>query len=72
MKKLLLIVGIIFLVACVLALLFAALNLFGYHNVMDGSSNLYARLHQRMIVSFIVGIVLGIIGTACLIIRSRI
>ncbi len=72
MKKLLLIVGIISLIACALSLLFSAFSWYGYYHVLDGSAELYVRLHQRMLISFIVGIVLVVIGIASLIIRSKI
>jgi len=72
MKKLLLIVGVICLIACVLSLLFAAFSWFGYYHVLDGSAELYISLHQRMIIFFVIGIVLAAIGTASLIIRSKI
>ena len=71
MKKLLLVVGIVSIIACILFLLFAVLSLLGYYNVLDGSAELYNRLHQRMIISFLVGIVLAVIGTVCFIIRSK-
>ena len=71
MRKLLLIIGIVLIAAGVLALLFAALNLFGYHRVLDGSAELYARLHRRSVLFGTVGLVLASLGTACLIIRSR-
>lgn len=72
MKKLLLIIGIVSLIACVLSLLLAALSLHGYYHVLDGSSELYVRLHRRMILFFIIGLVLAVIGIVCLIIRSKI
>ena len=72
MKKLLLIIGIVILVVCVLFLLFAALNLFGYYHVLDGSPALYDRLHRRMIVFSASGVALAVIGAVCLIVRSRI
>ncbi len=72
MKKLLLVVGIVSIIACILFLLFAVLSLLGYYNVLDGSAELYNRLHQRMTTSFAVGIVLAVIGTVCFIIRSKI
>ena len=72
MKKLLLIVGIMSMIVCVLSLLFAALSLFGYYHVLDGTAELYIRLHQRMIIFFVIGIVLAVIGIVCLIIRSKI
>lgn len=71
MKKWLLVIGIILIVATVVSLLFAALQLFGYYHVLDGSAALYARLHQRAIVSFIVGGVLACGAVACLILRAR-
>ena len=72
MKKLLMIIGIVLIVACVLSLLFALLNLFGYRHVLDGSAELYGSLHRRMLVFLIVGIVLAVIGAVCFVLRSRI
>ena len=71
MKKMLLIVGIILIIACVLSLLYAALNLFVYYHVLDGSGELYSRLHQRMIIFGLIGIVLAVLGTLCFIFRSK-
>ena len=71
MKKLLLAVGIILIAACVISLLFAALQLFGYYHVMDGSAALYHRLQQRAIVFLVTGIVLAALGTVCMIVRRR-
>lgn len=71
MKKALLIVGIICLAACVLSLLFALLNWIGYYNLMDGSADLYTRLHQRMIISFVASIILAATGIACMVLRFR-
>ena len=72
MKILWLILGIVSFFACVVSLFFAALNMFGYYNVIDGSAGLYSILHQRMIVFAVIGIVLAIIGAVCLFIRSKI
>jgi len=72
MKNLLLIFGIMSMIVCVLSLLFAALNLFGYYHVLDGTAELYIRLHQRMIIFLVIGIVLALIGIVCFIIRSKI
>ena len=72
MKKLLLVLGILFIIAGVLSLAFAALNMFGYYSVLDGSNSLYRRLHRYMIIFFIAGSVLLIIGIVLLILRSRI
>lgn len=71
MKKLLLIVGVISIIACVLSLLFAALNLYGYYHVLDGDSDLFIRMEQRMVVSFVIGIVLALVSAVCLFIRSK-
>ena len=71
MKKLLLIAGIVILAAAVLSLLYALLNLLGYHNVLDGSAGLYERLHQRMLTFGIAGFILALLGALCLIVRAR-
>ena len=71
MKKMLLTVGIILIIACVLSLLYAALNLFVYYHALDGSAELYSRLHQRMITFGIIGIVIAVLGTLCFIFRSK-
>lgn len=72
MKKLLLALGIVMIVVCVLCLAYAALNLFGYYNTLDGSPELYARLQRRAIVFFSSGAALAIISAVCFIIRSHI
>lgn len=72
MKKLFLIVGIVSIIICILFFLFAVLNMFGYYHVLDGSADLYSRLHHRMIVFFAIGIVFAVIGTVCVIIHSKI
>ena len=72
MKKLLLIAGVVIIIAGVIALLFSALQRFGYYHLLDGEADLYIRLHWRMIISFVIGIVLAVIGIVCLIIRSKI
>ena len=71
MKKALLIAGLVLIVVAVLALLYALLNRFSYYHLLDGSSEQYARFHQRMNASFIAGLVLAAIGAVCLYIRSR-
>ena len=55
----------------VIAGMLAVFNMMGYHNALDGSAAFYARLHHRMIVSFVVAAVLAALGAACLIIRSK-
>lgn len=71
MKKVLLIVGIIVVVAGVIALLIGAVNRFMFYHTMDGSGSLYDTLKLRMKISFIIGAVLEIIGAVCLVIRTR-
>ena len=71
MKKLLLIIGIISIIISVLSLLFASFNFYGYYHVLDGTADLYIRLHRRMITFFVIGIALMVIGIVCLIIFSK-
>ena len=72
MRKVLLIAGIILLVACVIAFIAAIFFNYMYMHVLDGSTELYARLHSRAIISLIVGIVLAVIGTVLFIVRSKV
>lgn len=72
LKKLMLIGGIIIIVAGVLSLLFAAFNLHAYYNVLDGSGDLYARLHSRATAFFIIGGVLAVCGTLCVVFHGRV
>ncbi len=71
MKKLLLIFGATCLILGVLFLLFGAFSRFGYYHVLDGSSELYNRLHDRMVLGFAAGPVLAALGGVCLIFRAR-
>ena len=71
MKKMLLIAGIILIIAGVLSLLYAALNLFGYYHVLDGSADLYSRMYRRMITFGISGIVLAVLGAVCFFMRLK-
>ena len=71
MKKLLLIIGVVIIIAGVIALLFSALQRFVYYHLLDGEAAMYIRLHWRMIISLVIGIVLVVIGAACLIIRTK-
>lgn len=71
MKKLLLIIGIVIIIAGVVALLFSALQLYGYYHLLDGDADMYVRLRWGMIVSFVIGIVLVAIGAVCLFIRAK-
>ena len=71
MKKTLLIFGIVCLVIGGLALAFGLFSRFGYYHVLDGSSELYMRLHKRMIIGYIVAAVFAVSGAICLFIRSK-
>ena len=71
MKKLLLIAGVVIIVAGVIALLFSALQRYGYYYLLDGDADMYIRLHWGMIISLVIGIVLVVMGAACLIIRTK-
>ena len=72
MRKALLIIGIIVLALGAIALLLALFFKWAYGGVLDGSQALYDRLHQRMIISFVTGIILAVIGVVCLIVRSKV
>lgn len=71
MKKLLLAIGIVCIIVCIMFLLAAVLNWHGYHNIFDGSAELYNRLHQRMVTFSVIGIVLAVIGAVCFIFHSK-
>lgn len=72
MKKLLLVVGILIIVACVIALLLALLSMFGYYHVLDGSQTLYDRLHRRMILSFVIAGIFAVAAVVCFVVRAKI
>ena len=71
MHKVLFILGIVCIVIAVIALLYAALQHFAYYHTLDGDSDMYARMHLHMIVSFVIGIVFAIAAVACFVIRSK-
>ena len=71
MHKVLFILGIVCIVIAVLALLYAALQRFAYYHTLDGDSDMYARMHLHMIVSFVIGIVFAIAAVVCFVIRSK-
>lgn len=71
MKKFLLIAGILLLIACVLALAFAALQFMAYRHALDGSPAFYDRLHLRMWIFFAIGIVLAILGAVCMVLHFK-
>jgi len=69
LKKFLLILGILIIIAGVAALLFSALQGYGYYHLLDGDADMYIRMHRRMILFLVIGIVLVVIGAVCMIIR---
>lgn len=71
MKKLLLLIGVVAIIACILSLLLALANIHAYNNLFDGTPEHYNRLHQKAIVFFIATIVLALIGTACIIFYNK-
>ncbi|MBR0159334.1 MAG: hypothetical protein IJM24_09685 [Clostridia bacterium] len=71
MKVFLLIIGIVCITGCVLSFLMSAFSQYSYKHVLDGSAELYARLHRRAVIFLISGIALTILGAACLVIRVK-
>jgi len=71
MHKVLFILGIVCIVIAVIALLYAALQRFAYYHTLDGDSDMYARMHLHMIVSFVIGIVFAIAAVVCFVIRAK-
>jgi len=71
MKKALLILGIVIIVACVVALIMALFFRFSYYHVLDGTQALYDRLHRRMVMSFITAGVFAVIAVLCFVVRSK-
>ena len=69
MKKLLLIIGILIIIIGVISLLFSALQGYEYYHLLDGDTDMHIGLHRRMIIYFVIGIILVVIGAACIIIR---
>ena len=67
----LLVVGIVSIIACVLSFLYAELNRNGYYNLLDGEGDMYIRMRQRMIIFAVIGIILAVIGIACIITWSK-
>ena len=72
MRKVLLIAGIIVFVACAIAFLAAIFFNYAYMHVLDGSTELYARLHSRAVIALVVGIALAVVGIVCFIVRSKV
>ena len=71
MKKLYLILGILLLIAGILALAWGGLSCFAYKNTLDGSAELYERLRLQMVRFLSGGAVLTVLGAAAIVL-SRI
>ena len=72
MKKVLLIIGILLIIACVLLLVFALLYRHSYYNLFDGTPEHYKHLHQKMVTFFTAGGISALIGAVCVIIHTKI
>ena len=72
MRVFFLVAAIVCIVLSVLSLLLAVLNLFGYYNVLDGSSELYSTMRLRAVIFFIAGAVLQVVSAVFFIIRANI
>lgn len=64
-------IGITSIIAGILSFLFAALNRHGYYNMLDGEGDKYTGMYRRMLVFGIIGIILAVIGIACIIIYAK-
>lgn len=72
MKKALLIIGIVIIVAGVLGLLWGALFKYISMNTLDGSVDLYIRQRKVMFAHLISGTIALVLGIVCLIVRGKI
>ena len=71
MKKLLLIIGVVLILAGVIVLLFSALQRFGYYHLLDGDADMYVAMRWKTIISLVIGIFLVVMGAVCLIARTK-
>ncbi|MCR4614717.1 MAG: hypothetical protein K5756_01010 [Clostridiales bacterium] len=71
MKKVLFISGILLLAAGIICLLISVFYYYSYHHVLDGSAELYHRLHNRAVKCLISGIVTEICGIITLAVRYK-
>ena len=72
MKKLLLIVGVIVIIACILSLLYASLTFSAYKSLRDGTPEHYESLHKRAITCLVIGIILAVIAIVCFVLKCKI
>ncbi|MBR6007136.1 MAG: hypothetical protein IK064_05855 [Clostridia bacterium] len=71
MKKMIMIIGVILLIASVVCLLYAVMNRYVFYHVLDASAEKLDMLHHRMVVSLTVGLVLAAAGAACVVIYTK-
>ncbi len=72
MRKLVLILGIFFLIAAVILLALSGLSHMGYYNAMDASGEYYDRMYRNFKLYLFGGIGSLICGAVLLIIRARV
>lgn len=60
-------IGVLIIMIGVMALFFSALQRYGYNRLLDGDADRYVKLRRRMIVHFVVGCILVVIGVLCII-----
>ena len=70
LKNFWLILGALIIILGVAALLFSALQGYGYYHLLDGDADVYIRLRRRMFLFFVIGIILVVIGVLCIVIRK--
>ena len=70
MKKALFIAGIILIIAGVLFLLLGGLFRYSFYHTVDGSNELYKRLHSRAVLFLATGAVTEVCGIAALAVRN--
>lgn len=72
MKKVLLIVGVIVIIACIISLLYAMLNFSAFKSLRDGTAEHYERLHRNAVMFAVIGIILFLIGAAFIVISFKV
>ena len=72
MKKTLLIIGILLIIAAILFLLLAGIFLLSRQSLRDGTAAHYEALRQRAIICSVIGVVLAAGGAACIILRTKV
>ena len=70
MKKILFVLGIIFIIIGVIAFLIGGLFWYAANHTLDGSAGLYAQQRGIMVKAFILGLILLVIGVVLLIISK--